>query len=89
MKKLLAALKRAPRRAAGLAVVLAAVAVPAGLLAWGPDRPAFTLENPADYVTFNSITNNAKHGNEFNFTQIRNATDGGQFGEHVDLIPGK
>ncbi|MGO3702042.1 MAG: LPXTG cell wall anchor domain-containing protein [Candidatus Saccharimonadales bacterium] len=89
MKKLLAALKRAPRRAAGLAVVVAAVAVPAGLLAWGPERPTFTLEEPADYVTFNSITNNAKHGDERNFVQIRNATDGGQFGEEVQIEPGK
>ncbi len=88
MKKLLAALKRAPRRVAGLAVVLAAIAVPAGLLAWGPDRPTYTLEEPADHVTFNSITNNAKHGDERNFVQIREAGVG-NFGENVELQPGK
>ncbi|NLA43151.1 DUF11 domain-containing protein [Candidatus Saccharibacteria bacterium] len=88
MKKLLAALKRAPRRVAGLAVVLAAIAVPAGLLAWGPERPTYTLEQPADHVTFNSITNNAKHGDERNFVQIREAGVG-NYGEEVELQPGK
>ncbi len=89
MKKLLAALKRAPRRVAGLAVVIAAVAVPAGLLAWGPDRPTYTLQSPADHVTFNSITDNAKHGDERNFVQIREAGAGNKFGENVTLQPGK
>ena len=89
MKNILTALKRAPRRAAGLAVVLAAVVIPAGLLAWGPDRATFTLEQPADYVTFNSITNNKKHGDERNFVQIREYSEGSQFGEQVNLQAGK
>ena len=42
--------------------------------AWGPkDRPTFTWEEPADYVTFNSITNNPKIGDERNFVRIRKA----------------
>lgn len=89
MKKLFAALKSAPKRTAALAVVAAAVFVPAALYAWGPDRPTFTLEKPAPYVTFNSMTNNQKHGDERNFVQIRNASDNGKFGENVDLTPGK
>lgn len=27
---------------------------------WGPDRPTFTMANPATYVTFNSITDNTQ-----------------------------
>lgn len=89
MKQLLSAVRRAPMLK-GLAAVLAGVAiVPAALLAWGPDRPTFTMQSPAPYVTFNSITDNPKHGDERNFVQIRNYTDNGEFGENTDLIPGK
>ncbi|MDO4684635.1 MAG: hypothetical protein Q4B06_02935 [Candidatus Saccharibacteria bacterium] len=88
MKTILAALRRAPKRAAGLLVLVAAVAVPASLFAWGPaSRPTYTLEKPADHVVFNSITNNKKHGDERNFVQIREA--GGKYGEEVQLTPGK
>jgi uncharacterized repeat protein (TIGR01451 family) len=39
---------------------------------WGPsNRPTFTIENPAGYVTFNSITNNPKYGDERNFAHIK------------------
>jgi uncharacterized repeat protein (TIGR01451 family) len=88
MKKLFAAIKRAPKRAASLAIVVAAVLVPAGLLAWGPDRPTYTYANPSDHVTFNSITDNPTHGDERNFVQVR-AVDGGSFGEQVAIQPGK
>ena len=45
---------------AGIAVAaVAAVATSAIVIsAWGPDRKTYTMENPADKVTFNSITNN-------------------------------
>lgn len=88
MKAIRAVLGRAKGRLTGLAVLAAALVVPAGLMAWGPDRPTFTLEEPADYVTFNSITNNKKHGDERNFVQIREAGVG-NFGEEVQLQPGK
>lgn len=49
--------------------------------AWGPsERKTFTIENPASYVTFNSITNNANHGDERNFVQAKptsNTSPGG------------
>lgn len=89
MKNLFRALRRAPKKSAFVAALLMAAVVPAALLAWGPDRPTFTLQNPATYVTFNSITDNKKHGDERNFVQIRNYTDNGKFGENVDLVPGK
>ncbi|MFZ1360643.1 MAG: hypothetical protein WAS27_01245 [Candidatus Saccharimonadales bacterium] len=54
----------------GIALI-AALVIPLSVLAWGPDRETFTIEKPATYVTFNSITNNPAHGDERNFMQIR------------------
>lgn len=72
------------------ALAIATVAVPASLFAWGPaSRVTFTLAKPADYVTFNSITDNKQYGDERNFVQIRNVTDNTQFGENTSLVPGK
>lgn len=39
-------------------------------LAWGPERETFTLEEPATYPTFNSITNNPTMGDERNFVRV-------------------
>lgn len=76
MGKLLTTLRNAPKRSSALlAMVAAAVVVPAALLAWGPDRATFTVENPADYITFNSITNNPDYGDERNFVRIKDASD--------------
>lgn len=89
MNKLFAALKRAPKRSSAiLAMIAAAVIVPAALFAWGPDRPTFTMAQPASYVTFNSITDNPMQGDERNFVQIKDVTAGGQFVENVNLVPG-
>jgi uncharacterized repeat protein (TIGR01451 family) len=52
-------------------MIAAATILPAMLHAWGPDRPTYTIENPADHVTFNSITNNPNIGDERNFVGIR------------------
>lgn len=88
MKKLFAALRSAPKRVATLAIIAAAIAVPASLYAWGPDRPTYTMQDPADHVTFNSITDNAKYGDERNFVQIREAGTG-TYGENINIQPGK
>ena len=57
--------------------------------AWGPtDRPTYTNENPADYATFNSITNNAAVGDERNFVRIREAGTEDIFTDEVEVIPG-
>lgn len=45
-------------------------------LAWGPERQTYTVEKPADKVTFNSITNNPNHGDERNFTLARRVDEG-------------
>jgi uncharacterized repeat protein (TIGR01451 family)/LPXTG-motif cell wall-anchored protein len=89
MKNLYAAIKRAPKRAAAIAMVTAAIVVPAALFAWGPDRPTFTFASPASYVTFNSITDNPTHGDERNFVQIKDAAASNTtYGEEVTLQPG-
>ena len=46
--------------------------------AWGPERATFTMEKPASYVTFNSITDNQSSesiglGDERNFVRVRKA----------------
>lgn len=71
-------MKKVPKRVyAALAIAVAVVAVPAGLLAWGPGRATFTIAHPASYVTFNSITDNPNVGDERNFVGIReNGTSG-------------
>jgi uncharacterized repeat protein (TIGR01451 family)/LPXTG-motif cell wall-anchored protein len=72
MGKILTVLRRLPKRTSALvAIALAAIVIPATLFAWGPDRKTFTIEKPADYVTFNSITNNPEIGDERNFVHIR------------------
>jgi len=90
MNKFMRVLKSAPKRSGALAIVLSAIAIPAGLFAWGPDRPTFTYEKPASYVTFNSITNNPTHGDERNSVQIKEASaPNSTYGENVDLQAGK
>jgi len=70
------------------AIATATVAIPAGLLAWGPDRPTFTMAHPSDHVTFNSITDNPVQGDERNFVQIRNVTTNSKFSENESLVAG-
>lgn len=58
---------------------------------WGPqDRASFTWDSPADYVTFNSMTNNPTIGSEHNFVRVKEWD--GTSGHHVDEVtvePGK
>lgn len=89
MKKLFAALRRAPKRSTAIAGMLMGVLlVPAAIFAWGPDRPTYTMANPADHVTFNSITDNPTYGDEREFVTIKDVTAGGSFTNTATLIPG-
>lgn len=90
MKRFMNALKSAPKRSAFLAVIAAAVVVPAGLLAWGPDRPAIDA-NGADHVVFNSMTNNPNYGNERQFITVREAGSNStaDFKNDIKVQPGK
>jgi hypothetical protein len=79
MSKLLSFVRRAPKRtrsvlgmsAAAIIISAALFIMPATVLAWGPERPTYTIEVPADHITFNSITNNPNLGDERNFVGIR------------------
>lgn len=58
--------------------------------AWGPaDRPTYTNENPADFATFNSITNNAAVGDERNFVRVREFGTDQKYADEVEVVPGK
>ncbi len=54
-------------------MIATAIIIPATLFAWGPSRPTYTIANPADHVTFNSIIDNPAQGDERNFVQVRDA----------------
>lgn len=91
MSKLLNLVRRAPKRSAAILIaVIAAIIVPAGLLAWGPSRATFTEQVPASYVTFDSITNNSFYGDERNFATIKDASNTGNGGwqDNVTAQPG-
>lgn len=91
MRKLFTAMRKAPKRASAvLTMIAAAVILPTALLAWGPDRPVYTIEEPADHVVFNSIKNNPAHGDERNFMQVREATASNTtYADSIALSAGK
>ena len=58
--------------------------------AWGPERPTFTMENPASYPTFNSITNNPTIGDERNFVRVGEIdAEGTDLSDTVEGVPGR
>lgn len=76
MKKLLNMLRRvSKKRFVPVLAIAAAAAIPAVAMAWGPGRATFTVNNPATYVTFNSITDNPNVGDERNFVTIKDASN--------------
>jgi uncharacterized repeat protein (TIGR01451 family)/LPXTG-motif cell wall-anchored protein len=92
MGKLQALVNRMPRRvSAVIAIIAAAIIIPATLQAWGPNRETFTEAHPAPYVTFNSITDNSFYGDERNFVTIKDAsnTNDGGWTDTVNVQPGK
>ena len=91
MKKFFDVIRRSPKRTAAVAVVAAAVAVPIAANAWGPsDRPTFTYDKPASYVTFNSMTNTPNYGDERNFVRVKESgAANNTYTDNFDLVPGK
>ncbi|HEX7484486.1 MAG TPA: isopeptide-forming domain-containing fimbrial protein [Candidatus Saccharimonadales bacterium] len=90
MKKLIAAVKRAPKSAALVSMLAAAIVVPAALFAWGPDRPTYTYDSPADHVTFNSMTGTENYGDERNFVRIKEASaPNSTYADDIAMQPGK
>jgi uncharacterized repeat protein (TIGR01451 family) len=71
-----------------VSVLLSIVAIPAAVLAYGPDRPTFTIQSPATYVTFDSITNDPSTGDERNFFRVKDVTTGEVYGDTANLKAG-
>ncbi len=74
---------------AGLAALVLTILTPAVAGAAGPDRKTFTMKEPADYVTFNSITDNPTLGDERNFVRVAEVGANGVFSDEVKIVPGK
>ena len=78
----------------------AATFLSSSAMAWGPERDTYTMENPADHPTFNSITNNDAYsgaegfddfaiGDERDFVRIGEITpDGTVLKNTVEVRPG-
>ncbi len=57
--------------------------------AWGPNRPTYTNEKPADHAVFNSITNNAAVGDERDFVRIEEKSSGRPYTSEIEVEAGK
>lgn len=78
MKSLFSRLSKKAMLSIASVSAIAGFAVAAG--AWSPDRPTYTIEEPAPHVTFNSITNNPNYGDERTFFDVKDAANTGQGG---------
>lgn len=72
----------------GLTAIASLVAVNP-VMAWGPERPTYTMASPADHATFNSITDNAAIGDERDFVRIVEVDSGNAFTSRLELEPDK
>lgn len=69
---------------------LLALVTAANTFAWGPERTTFTMEEPATYPTFNSITNNPTIGDERDFVRVGEINDDvTALKNEIEVIPGK
>lgn len=59
------------------------------VLAWGPERPTYTMDSPADHATFNSITDNVAIGDERDFVRIAEVGGGKPYSNSVEIEAGK
>lgn len=58
--------------------------------AWGPaDRPTFTMEKPATYPVFNSITDNSAVGDERDFVRVEEKNSGREYANIIEVEAGK
>ncbi len=73
---ILSLIKRAPKQTSAVVLMIAAaIIIPASLFAWGPSRTTYTVAQPADKITFNSITDNPNYGDERNFVTIKDTAN--------------
>lgn len=71
-----------------IATILASFMISLNAAAWGPERPTYTNANPADWATFNSITDNAAVGDERNFVRIRDLSTEDKYTDNLKIKPG-
>lgn len=71
---------------AGLGTCLIGLMTVSNVIAYGPARPTYTIEKPAEKVTFNAITNNPNYGDERNFTLAKPYSDKSAGGWSADSI---
>lgn len=57
--------------------------------AWGPERPMYTMNAPADHVVFNSISDNSSLGDERDFVRIVEKDSGKAFTSELEIEAGK
>lgn len=81
-----------PHKNINLRALVAAVGItavlPVSVLAYSPERTTYTIEKPADHITFNSITNNPNYGDERNFMLAKpsnNTSAGGWSDTYVNV----
>ena len=78
IKALFSVLSHLPKRAYvifGILAMSAGILIPVAINAWGPDRPTFTDQNPANYITFNSILSSQGYGDERDFVNVKDKSD--------------
>ena len=56
---------------------------------WGPSRTTFSMKEPADYIAFNSITDNNVVGDERNFVRIGESGSEKSLADYLDVQAGK
>lgn len=89
MKQFISGIVRSKTALASLLVLAGTVATALAANAWGPNRATFTIENPADYITFNSITN-SPYGDERNFVRIKEVGQSdATYTDEIKLVAGK
>lgn len=69
--------------------IVALLAIPVAVMAYGPERATFTQANPASYVTFNSITDDPSYGDERDFFRVRDTSTNESFRDSESLVAGR
>ena len=75
---------------AAIATLGLSLAGVASVSAWGPERSTFTMETPATYPVFNSITNNPTIGDERDFVRVGEIdADVTNLKNEIEVVPGR
>ena len=90
IKSIKQVLNTVPKRVVAILGLVVAIVIPMAVQAWGPSgRQLFTMKNPADYITFNSITDNPRVGAEPNFLRIGRSGNNEGYSDTMTMEDGK